>query len=54
MHNYSTISKIQLQALTNGSQQLTKYFEQKTNDLFQGVEFIRAYISRGKTLTYFK
>ena len=44
MYGYSPIWKIPLQEFTNWNCQLTRYFQQKMNDLFQGFEFICVYI----------
>ena len=44
MYDHSPVGKILLQASTNGSCQLTRYLQQKMNDLFHGFEFIRACI----------
>ena len=44
MYNHSPLVNISLQTTSNVSYELTRYFQQKMNDLFHGFEFIRVYI----------
>ena len=45
MYNHSPLVNISLQTTSNVSYELTRYFQQKMNDLFHGFEFIRVYIN---------
>ena len=40
MYDYSSVEKIPVQTSTTGICELTRHFQQKTNDLFHGFEFI--------------